>query len=84
VKSLSDILVLHLKGVYYDQIASGAKTVEHRDMTPYWLARITKDKRWVHFYKGYPPKGTPPLIRKIKGVVINTATEQINILLESP
>jgi len=79
---MNDILVLHLKGVYYDQIASGTKTVEYRDMTSYWLARITKEKRWVHFYKGYPPRGTPPLIRKIKGIVINTALEQINILLE--
>jgi len=82
VKTLSDILVLHLKAIYYDQIASGAKTVEYRDMTPYWLARITKDKRWVHFYKGYPPQGTAPLVKKIKGVTINSTTEQIEIYLE--
>jgi len=82
VKSLSDILVLHLKGIYYDQIKCGAKTVEYRDMTAYWLSRITKDKRLVHFYKGYPPRGTVPLVKKIKGITVNSATEQIKIHLE--
>ena len=79
---MSDILVLHLKGVYYDQIASGEKTTEYRDLTPYWIARITKDKRWVHFYKGYPPKGTPPLVKRIVGITVNAAAEQIEIHLE--
>jgi len=77
-----NILVLHLKGYNYDSIKCGAKTVEYRDMTPYWLARITKEKRWVHFYKGYPPKGTPPLVKRIKRLTINAATEQIEIHLE--
>jgi len=36
---MNDILVLHLKGIYYDQIARGEKTVEYRNMTDYWLAK---------------------------------------------
>jgi len=80
----SPILVLHLKGIYYDQIKCGAKVVEYRDMTPYWISRITKDKKIVHFYKGYPPKGTPPLIRDIRGITFNTGTDQIEIHLGIP
>ena len=68
---MSDILVLHLKKQFYDAITAGHKTVEYRDLTDYWLKRITRGKQWVHFYCGYPPKGTPPLIRKIKRVIVN-------------
>ena len=78
------ILVLHLKRKYYDLIASGDKVIEYRDMTSYWLQRITPEKKIVHFYCGYPPKGTPPLVRDITGITMNAATEQIEIHLGIP
>lgn len=79
---MSNVLVLHLKKCWYDLIKSGEKTVEYRDMTSYWLSRITKEKRIVHFYCGYPPKGTAPLIKKIKGLTFNATSEKIEIYLQ--
>ena len=31
-----------LKKIWYDQIASGKKTVEYRAMTPYWAKRLQR------------------------------------------
>jgi hypothetical protein len=76
------ILVLHVYGVYYDQLAKGTKNVEYRWLTAYWIKRIKGPIEEIHFYRGYPKKGTKPLIRKLKGIVFNTATDQIELVLE--
>lgn len=59
-------LHLVLKGVWYDKIASGEKTVEYRECKPYWEKRLTpiwtdlscmtppSDTKWtVVFHRGY-------------------------------
>lgn len=81
---MSDILILHLKKEFYDAIESGHKKVEYRELSPYWLTRITYEKKFVHFFLGYPPKGIPPLIKKIYRVNFNIMTNQIEIYLEDP
>ena len=45
------ILHLVLIGKWYDMIASGEKTEEYRDLTPYWCNRLVQ-KYGVKFWKG--------------------------------
>jgi len=50
-------LHLPLKGVYFDEIKSGAKIDEYRLITPFWARRLegrTYDQ--IKLTKGYPPK----------------------------
>lgn len=76
------MLVLHLKKEPWEAISSAEKMVEYRDLKPYWSKRILdKNLEFVYFYLGYPPKGTPPLIRKIKEIHVNDKTQQIEIHL---
>lgn len=42
VKEKPHRLFFVLKKVWYDQIASGQKTVEYRAMTPYWAKRLQR------------------------------------------
>lgn len=80
------ILVLHLKTEFYDAIERGCKDVEYRDLTDYWIKRIldkAAELEEVHFFKGYPPRGTIPLVRKIRSIVRNNVTKKIEIYLIS-
>jgi len=66
-----NILTLHLKQKWFDQIASGDKTVELRLATNYWRKRLigrTYDE--IHLYCGYPKKGDTEkrFVRKWNGV----------------
>jgi ASC-1-like (ASCH) protein len=50
-------LVLPLKGIYFDQIKSGTKTLEYRVINDYWSKRlIGKEYDRVILTKGYPRK----------------------------
>ena len=46
---------LVVKGVHYDKIDAGTKTVEYRDNTRYWRKRLIKPLSWpqVTFHRGY-------------------------------
>jgi len=49
---------LHVKGEYFDQIKSGEKGEEYREMTDYWIKRLAKapfDK--IIIYNAYPERG---------------------------
>lgn len=49
------VLVLHVKGKYFDQIKSGKKTEEYREFKPYWQKRLLgKAYAGVVIMKGYP------------------------------
>ena len=63
---MSNILTLRLKATWWDQIASGKKTVEFRLATPYWRKRlIGRHYDEIHLWKGYPPKtDTAKLLRR--------------------
>lgn len=60
------VLTLRLKGKWWDQIASGEKTVELRLATDYWRKRlIGRHYDEIHIWKGYPPKtDTSKLLRR--------------------
>ena len=50
-------LYIPLKGEYFDQIKSGNKPFEFREMTPYWIKRLVgRDYETVTFTRGYPRK----------------------------
>ncbi len=47
-------LYLTLRRRWFDEIAAGTKTVEYREMTPYWQRRIVgRQYDEVHFRNGY-------------------------------
>lgn len=76
-------LHLVLKHKWYDLIESGQKTVEYRDMTPYWINRIIKKHNsnggnTVIFHKGYT---NVTMTFEIRMIVCNTPTEKIEIHL---
>jgi hypothetical protein len=49
------VLVLHVKGKYFDQIRAGTKTEEYREYKPYWQSRLLgKSYACVVIMKGYP------------------------------
>lgn len=51
----SPILVLHLKGEYFDQIKAGEKLEEYRLCTPYWRARLeNRVYSRIDLLRGYP------------------------------
>jgi hypothetical protein len=75
-------LILHVTGEYYDQLAKGTKNVEYRGLTAYWLKRIKGPIEEIHFYRGYPKKGTKPLIRKVAEIIFDGDTNQIEFHLE--
>lgn len=76
---MNEILTLHLFKEYPDAIASGKKTIEYRKATPYWRKRI-KGKNIIHFFKGYPPKGTSPLVCRI--LKVEEVNRMFNIHIE--
>lgn len=54
----SPVLVLHLKGEYFDQIKAGAKPEEYRLRTSYWRKRLeNRVYRWIDLLRGYPKHG---------------------------
>jgi hypothetical protein len=52
---LESVLVLHVKGKYFDQIRAGTKTEEYREFKPYWQKRLLGKKyAAIVIMKGYP------------------------------
>lgn len=50
-------LVLHVKRVYFEQIASGQKREEYRRATPYWQKRLEgREYERVVICLGYPKR----------------------------
>lgn len=50
-------LTLHVKKVYFDEIASGVKLDEYREITPYWKNRLLNNEYdAVEICSGYPKK----------------------------
>lgn len=43
--SLSGVLTLNLKKKYWDQIRSGSKLEEYREIKPYWTKRLYETKK---------------------------------------
>ena len=65
-----EALKLVLKKKWYDMIASGEKTEEYRDITDYWVKRISgKGFKYVTFYLGYS-KNRPSMTFEMRTPVI--------------
>ena len=72
------VLHLNLYKKYFDEIASGKKTIEYRDITPYWTTRLSNKKYdYIYFRNGYS-KDAPMMLVEYKGVDI---TDQFEITL---
>ena len=71
MQSEKRILTLRLKAEYWRAIQAGVKTIEYRNDTPYWRARLVgKEFDEIHLIHGYPPKDQAAehtLIRPWKG-----------------
>lgn len=68
-------LHLNLKKEYFEQIKSGEKEFEFREITPYWRKRLTgKTFKRIIIKSGYPKRGDPDrtLIRPWRGFIIKT------------
>lgn len=71
------ILFLPMKAEYFDQIVTGEKPEEYREVTPYWAARLDGPSfRYIEISKGYPPRGDAirRSRREWRGVVRKTVT----------
>lgn len=75
------MLTIPVKGIYFDQIASGAKPREYRLVNEYWTKRLV-DRAYdqVVLTRGYPKgggvEGVTRLTRQWKGCVIERLTHE--------
>lgn len=70
-------LILHLKGVYFDEIAAGEKNEEYRLITPHWSKRLVgRQYKRVILYSGYPSRDdlSRRIIRPWRGYIERTIT----------
>lgn len=70
---------MQLNGIYFDQIASGAKSEEYRLVTPYWRGRLEgRTFDTVVLTRGYPRsggvEGVTRLTRPWRGYVVRRVT----------
>jgi len=72
---MSNILTLTLKRQYFDEILSGEKTIEYRDITSYWTPRLeNKDYDTILFRNGYNVT-SPTMTVEYKGLTIDRDTQ---------
>ena len=65
------VLHLNLYRKYFDAILSGSKTIEYRDITPYWSKRLEgRHYDVIKFRNGYA-KVAPEMIVQYKGIDID-------------
>ena len=74
------ILYLTLHKKWFDEIVSGKKKIEYRDIKPYWTKRLfdkdgkPKDYNLIFFRNGYS-KDCPKMFVEFKGVLISDKYE---------
>ena len=65
---MKKVLHLNLYHKYFDQILKGEKTIEYRDITPYWSKRLEgRHYDVIKFKNGYR-KDAPEMIVEFKGM----------------
>ena len=79
------VLHLNLYRKYFDAILKGTKTIEYRDITPYWSKRL--EGRYydvIKFRNGYA-KVAPEMVVENKGIDIDNGKYAIQLgeILES-
>lgn len=76
---MKNVLTLNVKKIYFDQIASGEKQFEYREIKPYWTKRLKRnDFDEVHIKCGYPKANDTErcLVRPWQGYEIQTITHE--------
>ena len=79
------VLHLNLYRKYFDAILNGTKTIEYRDITPYWSRRLEgRHYDVIKFRNGYA-KVAPEMIVQYKGIDIDEGKYAIHLgkVLES-
>lgn len=72
-------LIIPIKGIYFDQIASGEKLEEYRLVNGYWIKRL-RNRAYdrIILLRGYPKgggiEGKTRLTRQYRGEMIRTIT----------
>ena len=82
---MKKVLHLNLFRKYFDQILNGTKTIEDRDITPYWSRRLeNRHYDVIQFRNGYA-KIAPVMIVEYKGIGIEDGRYAIQLgkILES-
>ena len=65
------VLHLNLYRKYFNQIFKGEKTIEYRDITPYWSKRLEgRHYDVIKFRNGYR-KDAPEMVVEYKGMYIS-------------
>lgn len=83
IKMAEKILHLTLMKKWFDQILAGTKTIEYREIKPYWTKRLFDDKgepidyNIIFFKNGYA-KNCPKMKVEFKGI---KTTEKYEIAL---
>ncbi len=68
---MKKVLHLNLYRKYFDQILKKEKTIEYRDITPYWSKRLEgRHYDVIKFKNGYR-KDAPEMVVEYKGMYIN-------------
>jgi len=68
---MKKVLHLNLYRKYFDQILNGKKTIEYREVTPYWSKRLDgRHYDVIQFRNGYA-KVAPVMIVEFKGMGID-------------
>ena len=65
------VLHLNLYRKYFDAILNGEKTIEYRDITPYWSKRLEgRHYDVIKFRNGYR-KDAPEMVVEYKGMYVS-------------
>ena len=79
---MKKVLHLNLYRKYFDQILKGEKTIEYREVTPYWSKRLEgRHYDVIQFRNGYA-KVAPMMIVEFKGVDIDTDVQGLRYAIE--
>ena len=80
--TMKKFLHLNLYRKYFDAILNGTKTIEYRDITPYWSKRLEgRHYDAIQFRNGYA-KVAPMMIVEYKGMVIDNDVQGARYAIE--
>ena len=79
------VLHLNLYRKYFDAILKGTKTIEYRDITPYWSKRLEGRYYYVIKFRNGYAKVAPEMVVEYKGIDIDNGKYAIQLgeILES-
>jgi len=82
LQKMKKVLHLNLYRKYFDQILKGEKTIEYREVTPYWSKRLEgRHYDVIQFRNGYA-KIAPVMIVEFKGMDIDNDVQGARYAIE--